>query len=211
MKNYKKFIFDMDGTLVDSKESVEKAWCVWANEHEIDVNSILAISHGRPGEEVIREIMPHLDIKKEAAKLEVTESEHVNSVKPVPGAIEFLSQLQDEDWGIFTSAPRELAIQRLKAASVPVPEILITVEDITNGKPHPEGYALAADRLGAESNQCLVFEDAQAGIQSAVNAGCDVIRILAAAPDNHPVADCLTVQDFFDVSVCLNGKKITLK
>ncbi|MCE0494987.1 HAD-IA family hydrolase [Vibrio salinus] len=211
MKNYEGIIFDMDGTLVNSKDAVEKAWSIWAGGHNIDVNKILAVSHGRPSDEVIREIMPHLDIKEEVAKLETIELENVESVRPICGVIKFLRQLQSEEWGIFTSAPRALAIKRLRAASIPVPDILVTVEDVANGKPHPEGYNLAANRLGVESSKCLVFEDADAGILSAINAGCDVIKVLAAAPNDLPVDNCISVADYFDVSVSLNGRLISLQ
>lgn len=153
-------------------------------------------------------MMPHLDIKAETAKLEAIELENVESVKPIRGVVDFLSLLKGEDWGIFTSAPRKLAIQRLKAASIPVPDVLVTVEDVTNGKPHPEGYVLAASMLGSESNKCLVFEDAEAGILSANKAGCDVIRISAAVPAHHPIGHFNSVEDYFDVSVYLNGRLI---
>ena len=93
MKNYAKFIFDMDGTLVDSKDAVEKAWSLWALEHNINVDRILAISHGRPADDVIKELMPHLNIKQEVAKLEVIELDNVDSVKPIRGAIAFLNKL----------------------------------------------------------------------------------------------------------------------
>ncbi|MBA5760952.1 HAD-IA family hydrolase [Vibrio sp. 404] len=210
MKNYAKFIFDMDGTLVDSKDAVEKAWSLWATEHNIDVAHILAISHGRPADEVIKELMPHLNIKQEVAKLEAIELSNVDSVKPVRGAIAFLSELQEHDWGIFTSAPRALAVERLKAASIPIPQILVTVEDVQKGKPDPEGYILAAQKLGKLPEQCLVFEDALAGIHSALAAGCDVINITAVAPEQPLVTDVISVKDYFGVSVYLDNNLISI-
>lgn len=210
MKNYKKFIFDMDGTLVDSKDAVEKAWSLWAKSHLIDIQRILSISHGRPSDDVIKEIMPHLNIKEEVAKLEAVELGNVDSIKPVRGAIEFLKQLQSDDWGIFTSAPRELAIQRMKAAFIPIPKVLITVEDVVKGKPSPEGYILAASRLGVTPDQCLVFEDAEAGIRSALEAGCDVINITAVAPEQKHISGCTLAEDYFDISVCINNQLVSI-
>lgn len=209
-KNYAKFIFDMDGTLVDSKEIVEKAWTIWANKHDIDVESILAVSHGRPAADVIREVMPQLDVTKEVEYLEVFELKNVDAVKPISGAIEFVSQLSEDDWAIFTSAPRELAVSRLKAASIPIPDVLITVEDVVNGKPSPEGYLLAAEKLGVNAEQCLVFEDAEAGIHSALAAGSEVIAINAAAPHKVDIEGSVVVEDYYDVSVCLNNKLISI-
>lgn len=208
MKNYAKFIFDMDGTLVDSKDAVEKAWSLWALEHNINVDHILAISHGRPADEVIKELMPQLNIKQEVTKLEAIEMNHVDSVKPVRGAIAFLNKLNDHDWAIFTSAPRELAVQRLMAASIPVPQILVTVEDVRKGKPDPEGYKLTAKRLKVLPEHCLVFEDALAGIQSALSAGCDVVNITAVAPAQPTIAGVVTARDYFDVSAYLNDQFI---
>lgn len=206
MKNYAKFIFDMDGTLVDSKDSVEKAWNLWALEHDINIDRILAISHGRPAEDVIKELMPHLSIKQEVAKLEAIELNNVDSVKPIRGAIDFLNKLNADDWGIFTSAPRELAIQRLMAASIPVPQILVTVEDVQKGKPDPEGYKLTAQKLKVRPEQCLVFEDALAGIQSALSAGCDVVNITAVAPTQPTINGVTSARDYYDVSVSLNDQ-----
>ncbi|WP_070963926.1 HAD-IA family hydrolase [Vibrio sonorensis] len=213
MKNYAKFIFDMDGTLVDSTYAVENAWSIWATEHRINVDTILAISHGRPSDDVIKELMPHLSIEEEVAKLEAIEMSNVDSVKPVRGAIDFLSRLEDHDWGVYTSAPRELAIQRLKAASIPVPKTLITVEDVQKGKPDPEGYILAAKQLGVSPEQCLVFEDAHAGILSAMEAGCDVINITAVGPEHPSVVNKTNVSvavDYLDVSVLLNNQLISI-
>ena len=208
MKNYAKFIFDMDGTLVDSNEAVAKAWSLWALEHNINVDRILAISHGRPADDVIKELMPHLNIKQEVAKLEAIELDNVDSVKPIRGAIAFLNKLNDHDWAVYTSAPRELAVQRLIAASIPVPQILVTVEDVQKGKPDPEGYKLAAEKLKVFPEHCLVFEDALAGIQSALSAGCDVVNITAVAPTQPTINGVTSARDYFDVSACLNDKFI---
>lgn len=210
MKNYAKFVFDMDGTLVDSKDAVEKAWSLWALEHNINIDRILAISHGRPADEVIKEVMPHLNIKQEIAKLEAIELDNVDSVKPVRGAIAFLNKLNDHDWAIFTSAPRELAVQRLIAATIPVPKILVTVEDVQKGKPDPEGYKLTAKKLKVVPEQCLVFEDALAGMQSALSAGCDVVNITAVAPKQPTIRGVTLAKDYFDVSAYLNDHFIQI-
>ncbi|WP_299144446.1 HAD-IA family hydrolase, partial [uncultured Vibrio sp.] len=137
-------------------------------------------------------------------KLEAIELDNVDSVKPVRGAVAFLNKLNDHDWAIFTSAPRELAVQRLIAASIPVPKILVTVEDVQKGKPDPEGYKLTAKKLKVLPEQCLVFEDALAGMQSALSAGCDVVNITAVAPEQPTITGVTSARDYFEVSACLN-------
>lgn len=202
-KKYEKFIFDMDGTLVDSKEAVEMAWSIWAYEYNVDIQRILSVSHGRPAKDVIRELMPALHIPKAVARLEEIELENLSSVRAVRGAVEFLDQLPDENWAIFTSAPRKLAVAKLKAASIPIPEVLITVEDVTKGKPNPEGYILAASKLNAVPSECLVFEDASAGIYSALSAGCDVINITSAAPEIINIEGVDSIEDYYSAQKIL--------
>ncbi|MFY3328507.1 HAD-IA family hydrolase [Vibrio fluvialis] len=127
----------------------------------------------------------------------------MNGSRSVRGAVEFLDQLPDENWAIFTSAPRKLAVAKLKAASIPIPEVLITVEDVTKGKPNPEGYILAASKLNAVPSECLVFEDASAGIYSALSAGCDVINITSAAPEIINIEGVDSIEDYYSAQKIL--------
>jgi sugar-phosphatase len=202
---YDKVIFDMDGTLVDSQRVVERAWRKWAAKHGTPVAEVLAISHGRRTDEIMQLFAsPGTDVAREASDLEAQESADIEDIRAVPGARELLRWIPPEHWAVVTSASRRLALRRLAAAGLPLPHLLIAAEDVTTGKPHPQGYLLAAAGMRARADECLVFEDAQAGILAAKAAGCDVVAIAGAYP--HPFqADCATVNDFNGVSFSLKA------
>jgi sugar-phosphatase len=86
---------------------------------------------------------------------------------------------------VVTSASVPLAKARLEAAGVEPPRTLITAEDVERGKPDPAGYLKAAEALGFAVADCLVFEDAEAGIQAGEAAGADVVVVTAAR--THPL------------------------
>lgn len=202
---YEKVIFDMDGTLVDSRTVVERAWRQWALKQGVSAEDVLAVSHGRRTHEVVQLFAPEgMDVGREARELEASESGDRDDIRAIPGASALLLWLRDTDWAVVTSATRELASRRLSAAGLPVPHVLISAEDVSIGKPHPQGYLLAVDRLRSRPADCLVFEDAQAGILAAKAAGCDVVAITAAAPHAFE-PDCPAVPDFNCVSFKLRS------
>jgi sugar-phosphatase len=186
-------LFDMDGTLVDSSSCVESTWRTWAEKHGVDIDALLSISHGRQNHETIRLIAPHLETPDEIAFLVQTEEDCHEGIVEVRGARALLDAMGDPmggatgsaaggpigtpRWAVVTSAWRTLAEKRLRLAGLPVPEVLITSDDISHSKPHPEGYLLAAERLGVAPADCLVIEDAHAGIDAARAAGMTVIGI----------------------------------
>ena len=170
-------LFDMDGTLVDSTACVEIIWTNWALKNGIEVQRTLAAAHGRRTVETLREVAPFLDIEAEAHRLESSDSENSDGVKPIPGALSILEGLDRNRWAIVTSASRDLANRRIAAAGLPPAPLLIAAEDVTNGKPDPDGYLKAAAFLGIAPSLCVVLEDTPAGIQAARSAGMRVLAL----------------------------------
>lgn len=172
-------LFDMDGTLVDSSAAVHVAWGEFAERHGLDAPELLAHVHGVRAVDTVRRFVPSADVVAETERLLAREIELVDRVTAIPGAVELLAALPAAGvpTAIVTSAPRDLALVRLAAAGVPVPEVFVTGEDVARGKPAPDGYLLAAERLGADPARCLVFEDADAGIRSGLAAGATVVVV----------------------------------
>lgn len=170
-------LFDLDGVLVDSTRSVERQWRIWARERGIDGDKVIAIGHGVRAIELIRAVAPHLDAEAEVRKLESREAEDRDGVVVMPGAVELVSAIPEGRWCVVTSGTRHLATTRLRLAEIPVPKVMITADDVANGKPHPEPYLTGAKLLGVNPAGCLVIEDAPAGIRSAHAGGMKVVAI----------------------------------
>ncbi len=185
-KTYAAFLFDMDGTVTNSIAATERVWTAWARRHGLDVEAFLPTIHGVRAEETIRrQNLAGVDIAHEVAAVLAGEIADIEDVVPIPGADAFLRALPADRWAVVTSAQRDLALSRLTAAGLPIPAVLITAEDVARGKPAPDGYILAAQRLGAAPEACLVFEDAPAGVLAGEAAGADVVVITAA--HRHPL------------------------
>jgi mannitol-1-/sugar-/sorbitol-6-phosphatase len=168
-------LFDMDGVLIDSTPAVARVWSRWAMEHGFNPEEVVARAHGRPSITTVREYLPHADHEVENCEVERREIEDLEGVIPLPGSLYLLASLPPDRWTIVTSATRPLAEARLRAAGLPLPMRLITSNDITHGKPHPEPYLKAAAALGFSPADCVVVEDVPAGIQSGKAAGARVI------------------------------------
>ncbi|MGI5126365.1 HAD-IA family hydrolase [Pseudonocardia sp. CA-107938] len=181
-------LFDMDGTLVDSDAAVERAWTTWANDHGVDAAATIAGAHGSPAENTVRRMLPDLDATGVRAaadhQLELQYTD-VADVVALPGATELIADLDARSvpWTIVTSADVRLAKARLDAAGIAVPPLMVTVEDISAGKPDPEGFLLGAQRLGAPPDRCLVVEDSQPGIAAGQAAGCPVASLRGLPAD----------------------------
>jgi sugar-phosphatase len=205
-------LFDMDGTLVDSTSVVERQWKLFAEEHGLDYDHIMKISHGRRNAETIREVAPHLATAEIFAQFDETELHDKEGVVAVRGSANLLGKLAAYEWAVVTSASRILARSRLQAVHLPVPNVLIGADDVRDGKPHPEGYLAAARRLGVERSSCVVFEDTVPGLEAARAAGMRAVGITTTFPHTRlgPV-DC--VADFLGVALeraSEGGMRLTL-
>jgi len=176
-RSVRAILFDLDGTLIDSSAVVERHWRRFASLHDLDVEPILAVCHGRRSVDTIREVAPHLDAEAAAHQLEDGEALDVGGLVLVPGAAELLVRLAPDSWAIVTSGHYELASRRLTALGLPVPPVMVCAEDVEQGKPDPEGYALAAELLGVEPSACVVVEDAPAGVAAGKALGVPVIAL----------------------------------
>jgi HAD superfamily hydrolase (TIGR01509 family) len=172
------FLFDMDGTLVDSTAVVEEVWGGFAREHDLDLGALLDFAHGRQAIETVRHFHPsHPDPRAAVTVLEDAELARLDGIVEIPGARALLEALPPERIAVVTSAPRPLAEARLRAAGLRVPAVLVTAGDVSPGKPDPGGYLLGARRLGADPASAIAFEDADAGIRAARASGAITIVV----------------------------------
>jgi sugar-phosphatase len=176
-------LFDLDGVLVDSTPAVVRVWTKWAVKHGFVPDKVVSRAHGRPSITTIRELLPHADHVAENREVESGEIEDTEGVIPLPGALELLQALPQDRWAIATSCTRRLAEVRIRAAGLPFPEHLITSTDVQRGKPDPEPYIKAAKILGLAPADCVVMEDAPAGIRAGKAAGARVLALRTTAPD----------------------------
>ncbi len=185
-RSYDAFLFDMDGTLITSVAAAERAWAAWAGRHGLDLEVFMPTIHGVRAVDTIRnQNLPGIDLDAEVDWVTRREIEDTRGVTEIPGAIAFVAGLPADRWAVVTSASPELAEVRLRAAGLTPPALVVTAHDVERGKPDPAGFRLAAERLGFAIEDCLVFEDAVAGIAAAEAAPADVVVITAA--HQHPL------------------------
>ncbi len=195
-------LFDLDGVLIDSTPAVARVWGRWAVAHGFNPDEVVANAHGRPSIATIREYLPDSDYEAENLIVESGELEDLDGVVPLPGAVELLARLPENRWTIVTSCTRALAEVRIRAAGLPLPATMVTSTDIMHGKPDPEPFLKGAAKLGFGAADCIVVEDAPAGIRSGKAAGAKVIAVkttaaepvLRAAGADWIVPDCSHVQ-----------------
>ncbi len=170
-------LFDLDGVLVDSAACVERTWRQWAEKHGLDPGLVLAEAHGRRTIETVQRVAPHLAAASEVAALAESESNTTEGVFEVPGARELLAPLPLDVWAIVTSGIRTVATLRIRHTGLPMPRVLVCADEIGRGKPDPEGYLTAAQRLGVAPVACVVIEDTPAGLEAAQAAGMRAIGV----------------------------------
>jgi sugar-phosphatase len=210
-KSYCAFLFDMDGTLINSTLAAERVWARWAESHGLDVRTFLPTMHGARAFDTVRRLgLPGVNPVEAAAKITQAEIEDVDGIIPLPGTLAFLGRLPRSKWAIVTSSPLDLAKRRLAAAGIAVPDCLVTAEDVEVGRPNPDCYLLAARKLGVSVTDCLVFEDAVPGILAGDAAGADVIVITAT--HKHPIETAhATIPNYEHLTISIDdGGRISL-
>ena len=170
-------LFDLDGVLVDSLRVVERAWDRWAREQDIAADGVLSVVHGRTARDAIALLAPHLDVTEHALRVGSYETDHSGDLAVVPGARECVALACRGSWAVVTSGTRQLATARLRTVGLPIPEIMITADDVTAGKPDPEPYRRAATALAVPAAECVVVEDAPMGVLAAKRAGMTVLAV----------------------------------
>jgi sugar-phosphatase len=203
-------LFDLDGVLVDSAECVERTWREWATRHDLDPERVISIAHGRRALETVQLVAPELSAEAELIALANSEATTSEGVYEIPGARELLARLPVGSWGIVTSGIRAVAEFRLRYTGLPVPAVMVCADEITRGKPDPEGYALAAVRLGRSPAECIVVEDTPAGIEAAHAAGMRALAIATTYPRAQLTSADAVAFRLTSLTVVNNGDEIQI-
>ena len=170
---------DLDGVLVDSTASIARVYRTWAAEHGLDGDLVVAAAQGVPAREVVRICAPALDAVAESRRIEAA---HVadDRITAIAGARELLDGTPPDRIAVVTSGSDALAAARLRITGLRAPPVLVTADMVARGKPDPAGYLLAAELLGASVDECVVLEDAPAGVAAGLAAGMRVIGVLTS-------------------------------
>ena len=209
--NCQAILFDLDGTLIESTFYIERLWQDWGVKHGVTPQHMSEVMHGRRGVEIISIVAPHLSIPEETYELETAEILHMNGMQAYPGAKELLGALPRKQWAIVTSGSMRVASARLNYAMLPAPEVFITAEDVSAGKPAPDAYLLAATRLHVNPSDCVVIEDSPAGIQAAKAAGMKAIGIASTQPRQALSKADVVVQQLADIKVQIAGNQLHIE
>jgi sugar-phosphatase len=175
-------LFDLDGVLVESREATERVWMRWARANGIGEDELRSAMHGVRSVEVVRALRPDSDFVAEAEAIERRQAEDVAGLRAIRGAAEALTALREDRVAVVTSATRELAAARLGAVGIAPPAVMVNAEDVSRGKPDPEGYLAAARRLGVDPAEALVVEDAPPGIEAGRAAGAATVGVTSTHP-----------------------------
>ncbi|PKV84244.1 HAD-IA family hydrolase [Streptomyces sp. TLI_146] len=204
-------LFDSDETLVSTLRSVVRCWTQWAADYGMTLEDVKKVEvHGRPAAAIVADLLPAEQVAEAVARLENAEvaDAKAGGVTLVTGASEFLAALPPTRWAVVTSGTRRVAEARLSQVGIQ-PQCLVTVEDVTHHKPHPEPFLLAAERLGVDPSLCVVFEDAPAGLTSARAAGMRTVALTTTHAVGALDADAV-VADFNDISAHVSNRGVEL-
>ena len=206
----KAILFDLDGVLVNSAECVERTWRGWSARHGLNAEDVIAIAHGRRTIETVRAVAPHLDVQNEVTALELQEGMTSEGVYEVEGARDLIVKLPANRWAIVTSGTRAIASFRLNLVGIPIPRVMVCADEISHGKPHPEGYLTAAAGLGFKPDECVVIEDTPPGIEAAHAGGMRAIGVAATYPRAGLLAADAIVDRLADLRVSARAHQIQI-
>jgi sugar-phosphatase len=198
-------LVDLDGTLVDSSAPVARVWTGFARRHGLDPASVLHFAHGRPSRETVRLLAPDCDPAREAALIEAGEVGDVAGVVALPGAAALLGS--GRRLAIVTSCSATLAAVRLRAAALPMPSVIISSDMVRAGKPDPECFLLGAARLEVSVSGCVVLEDAPAGVEAGLAAGCSVVALRTTHGDMELAGAAAVLDDLGALRWCVRSPK----
>jgi sugar-phosphatase len=190
----KELLFDLDGTLLDSVPAVEAAWLMWANLTGLDFTS-LPNFHGRPSRDTLRQIVAPSEVSEAEALIKEFEALTGTGSKAKPGAKALLASIPHGRWALVTSGHRDIALSRMVSAGLPQPHLMVTGNDVTLGKPHPEPFLLGQSSPRHDEEFVVAVEDTVAGLASAKAADCFAIGLVGtmSAEELAPWADILVL------------------
>ncbi len=200
----------MDGILISSIGSVERSWTQWAILRGVDPALARVTAHGRRAVEAIAKLRPDLDRNAELNVIENLEIADNEGLTILPGVLELLAALPANRWTVVTSATERLTRIRLALGGIPVPEELVTADQVTRGKPHPEPFLAGAALLGVAPTDCLVLEDSSSGAEAGRAAGCTVVATTFSHPAESLNAAHYLVRDLTGIRVECLGDQIVL-
>jgi sugar-phosphatase len=203
-------LFDIDGTLVDSSAAVERSWRTWAREYHVDADEVVRVCHGRRTEDVVPQFVSPQHQAAAVARELALELADLDGVVALPGSRQVLDALPRQRWAAVTSGERSLMTSRLEASGLPVPQTLISAEDVLTGKPSPEGYLKAAAALGFQARRCLVVEDSPAGIGAGRAAGAQVLAVATTHAPAELVGADVVVTDLSCISVEVTDRGVAV-
>jgi mannitol-1-/sugar-/sorbitol-6-phosphatase len=203
-------LFDIDGTLVDSTAAVERSWRTWAREYDVDTDEVVRVCHGRRTEDIVPQFVSPQQQAAAVARELALELADLNGVVALPGARQALEALPQGRWAAVTSGERSLMTARLEAAGLPIPQPLIGAEDVSTGKPSPEGYLKAAAALGFQARDCLVVEDSPAGISAGRTTEARVLAVTTSHDPAELVGADVIVPDLSCVRIELTGRGVAV-
>jgi mannitol-1-/sugar-/sorbitol-6-phosphatase len=203
-------LLDLDGVLVDSTASITRSWAAWASRHGLDPAATFKLGHGVRTIDHIRVVAPYLDRGAEAAALEALEVEAASTDRAFAGAAGLVERLMGTPWAVVTSSSRNLAVVRLRGAGLPIPDVLVSGDDVSASKPDPEGYLQAARLLSVAPTEAIVIEDAPAGIAAARSAGAQVVAVASTHGKGELATADAVAESLEELEVTHTGAELCL-